>query len=376
MKLTLAVKVRILKPVDGNWEEHGKRLRELSWIASRVMNGTMTRLVLSAEHRELVPAEWKSAERPHAAKNKGGKPGAYPMARDAMATANEHRKKPVDGIPATVQLGWARAVERRHRIDYRDVLRGEKSVASYRSPAPICVASGQGAFTVRHGGRGYVLGIPLHSGGAAGRVDFVVAPDGRGAHEHMRRIVGGEATIGDLRILAPRDGRRGWVAMISYSYDALEPAPRLDGPTLILRLASNGGIELAIPGRATRALYDGATLRRQRAAFAWRRASRSRHQRDIGRGARGHGRDRALEHYRAVDDAEARWRKALTQEIAAKATKQALLRGACWVAVAESLASALPLAAMKEALEWALVRAGFVPPKSLAEQSAAGEASS
>jgi hypothetical protein len=364
VKRTVAVKVRLARPLSCSWNEVGSRLRELSWLAHHVLNGTITRLVLSDAHPDMAPKEWRSTERPHAAKNKGGKLGAYPMAKMAIERANTVRKEAVEDIPSAIQNGWARTAERRHKTDRRDVAVGAKAVASFRSPAPICITSSGDAWTVGHDGTGYWVDVPLHSGGASTRTRFALAPDGRGAHEHMRRIVSPSSKLGDMKILAPKgQSKKKWVAVLSYSYEADDPTPGAAGvATLTLDQSSN---VVVVCGKRVRKLFEGSSVARQRGMFAARRASRSRHQRDIGAGARGHGRARALEHYHAVDDAEGRWMRSICQEIAAKASREAMHRGASWVVADEAVGRLLPPAMLRDALDWALTRAGLAKPKDL-----------
>src|SRR5690606_19893584 len=53
---TMAVHLRIVKPLDRKWEDVGPRLRDLAWLAHRVLNRTMTALALAAEHPGSAPA--------------------------------------------------------------------------------------------------------------------------------------------------------------------------------------------------------------------------------------------------------------------------------------------------------------------------------
>jgi hypothetical protein len=148
--------------------------------------------------------------------------------------------------------------------------------------------------------------------------------------------------------------------VLTYSWD--QPAVAVDGKAQDMMIrAQNGGLQL-IGAQMTRprTLHGLDDILRQRRKFARRRKSRSRHQRDLAPGARGHGRRRALRHYRAVDDAQQRWTRSVCQQIAAKATRHAIRVGARWVVVDDhSVATALPPAALRTAVEWALTRAGL-----------------
>lgn len=324
----------------------------------------------------MVPAAWKSTERPDAAKNKGGKVGSYPMARESLDVANAHRKGgAVEDVPPTIQLGWARTADRRFKNDRKEILRGNKSLSTWRSPAPIVVTSGQAAWSLRHDGCGYVLGVPLYAGGASGSREFALAPDGKNAWAHLQRMVLDGAKLGDCKLLAPRANKKSWLVALSYSVDVAEPTPRAGEPAA-LKVLPDGTIAVCVAGRRPRKVYEGESIAHKRRMFAARRSSRSKHQRDIGAGARGHGRARALEHYHAVDDAEARWRKSICQEIAAKAAREADLRGCSWVDIDESIAKVLPPAEMRGAVQWALQRAGFAPPAKTSPRATSEKGSS
>lgn len=363
--MVCGVKCRIVKPIDKSWDDVGPRLRELSWIAHRALNGTMARLALASECPDMVPDSWRSKRNENSEKRPGGKPSAYQMTKVAIEQANAHRKAgPVEDIPSAIQAGWQRLADRRYKADRRDVLLGAKSLPSFRSPAPIAITSSGEAWTLRHDGRGYVLSIPLWPGGAEGRVDFALGPDGRGAHEHMRRMVGGAAKLGDAKVLAPKNGKKGWITVLTYSWEREIPTPR-SGPPIILR-AIGADIVVCSPLGKPGVVYGGGAIRHKRQAFSARRSSRSKHQRDIGGGARGHGEARALQHYHAVDDAEQRWLRSICQEIAAKAVRRADRIGASWIMLdEESVRPVLPPATLRSALEWALHKSGYVEPAKL-----------
>lgn len=403
--ISRTVKLRLLRPLDPHtWDDVGPQLRALAYAAHRILNRSMTSLSVAAEHPELVPSSWKS---------RTGKISGYQMTARAIEAVNEERVKtrvcvwcagaktepvgaPLDkkgkpvkrskrqlerapgeacsrcdgsggtkigacvDVPSAVHAGWARVAEQRHGNDRRDVLAGRRAVSSFRSPAPIAITSSGEVFGVRHDGKGYVLEAPIYPGGAVGRVAFALGVDGRGAHAQMRDLIGG-AKVGDCKILAPKDGKKKWLVTISYSVTrGLAPAKSV--PIITVRV-SRHGVEVAVPGGRSRTLLGAETIRCHRAKFSARRSSRSKHQRDISPGARGHGRARALEHYHAVDDAEQRWVRSNCQEIAAKAIATATKLGASWVEVdEESVRGLLPPAALREALLWALKKSGFAEP--------------
>jgi len=410
-RITASVKVRIVKPLDRDWDAVGPRLRELAWLGHRVLNGTMTRLAMSAELPDQVPDQWKSKRNENSEKRPGGKLSPYQMAACAIDQANNERVKtrvcawcagsglepsttPLDKrgreikttkaqltrersagqvcsrcdgvreykigeaveVPSAIQNGWQRMAERRHTSDRADVLRGAKSIASYRSPAPIAIVSSGEPFKLRRDERGYALEIPLYAGGAAGRVPFAIVPDGRNAQAYMRRMLEADSKLGDLKIISA--GKK-WIAVIAYSWERSVPEPR-SGPDALIRVGAGGSVEFVMP-KVLKRLYEGMSITRKRAQFSARRSSRSKHQRDIASGARGHGRARALEHYHAVDDAERRWVKSLCQQIAAKAVCHASRQGARWVRLDESF-TLLPPATLRECLSWALRKAEFVEP--------------
>lgn len=401
-KLTAAIKLRLVRPIDRDWDEVGARLRALAYLGHRVLNGTMSRLAMAAELPEHVPGEWKSRENPKSEKRPGGKPSSYQMTARSIERANEERikvrvckwcagtgveppdpplkrmkKQPerapgetcsrCDGVrsyvigeavevPSEIHAGWDRMASRRHMADRGDVIRGAKSIATYRAPAPIAVTSSGQAFSLGHDGRGYTLDVPLYAGGKDGRVRFAVRPDGNGAWAHLRRMLG--AKLGDLKIV---NAGKKWIAIVSYSWEE-EIAEAGSHPDATIALADDGSPEIRIAGRRAKRLYEGSSIQHQRRVFSARRKSRSKHQRDIGKGARGHGRTRALAHYHAVDDAEQRWLRSISQEISAKAVKEAKLRGCRGVVVDESVGDVLRLGVLRDALTWALKRNGFADP--------------
>lgn len=399
MKRVQTVKLRLHKPLaPHSWADVGPRLSELASISHRVLNLTMTSLAMAAEYPDQVPAEWRS---------KTGKPSAYQMAASNLDKVNAERSKvrtckwcagtktepaeppgkrtkrqperaPGDacsrcdglgttklqevGIPSAVQSGMQRLAERRHANDRVGVLRGDRTLSSFRSPAPIPITSSGAVFSVGRGAEGYWVELPL--GGQVGRVRFAVAPDGPVAWGHMRALLAEGTKLGDAKIVARRGEKRGWVVIISYSVEVAEPSQVL-GPAALITV-TRLGVVIQVPGSTARTLYHVDSIRRSRAQFARRRASRSRHQRDLSPGARGHGRARALEHYHAVDDAEGRWLATLCQQVAAGAVKHVVHRRASWVTVDPILGELLPMAQLRSALDWALSKAGIAPPQDFA----------
>ncbi len=83
MRLTAAVKMRMVKPVDGDWDAAGSRLRELASIAHRVLNRTVAMLAVRDDAPGFeAPREWRSS---------GGKVQAYNCAAVAIEAVNRDR---------------------------------------------------------------------------------------------------------------------------------------------------------------------------------------------------------------------------------------------------------------------------------------------
>lgn len=432
MNRPYTVTLRIVRPLDRKWEDVGPRMRDLAWFGARVLNLTMGARAISADHPRHAPAEWRSRENPRSEKCPGGQLSAYQMAAYAIELANSERlkvrrcrwcagtgvepaepprtktgrlikrpkKQPVRDpgqpcsrcdngpkreytigdvveVPSAIQAGWARLVDTRFQEDRRDLLAGKKSVPSFRSPAPIAVTSGGSpkAFTVRHDGRGYVIDVPLYPGGQSGCVPFAVTGHGKYSYAHLRALLNPANKLGDLKLA--QKGKK-WIARLTYTAAERDPVEQT-GDSLVLKLGTRGVELWGSPLKKPRVLRGTETIRHKRAAFAARRKSRSQHQRDIGRGARGHGRARALKHYHSVDDAEQRWIRSVSQEIAAKAAFTCKQRGARWVAIDDSMAAVIPPAKMRVALEWALSKRGIKKPEELSDgegNQAAGEVQS
>jgi hypothetical protein len=423
--ITCTVKLRLIKPADPSvsWDDYGARLRELSSIAHRVLNRTIAMLAVRDDAPGVdLPADWRSS---------GGKVDSYNCAKVALATTNAERvserrcarckgsgvepdvagtakrkrakveRAPgdrcakcdgakvtrigsaVEDVPSAIVAGWARVADRRHGTDRADHLRGDKSLASWRRPAAIAiVAATHPNWSIRRDGQNHVLTFPVATDGRrVTEATFVVSIDGKGraranGREHMRRLISGTAKLGDLKILAPRDGQKKWLAVASYSY-APAPVEVTAGVASVVRWTERG--PALIDGKRARVLHGADDIRRQRAKFSARKASRSAHQRDIAPGARGHGRHRALQHYHAPEEAEARWVRTVVQQVAAKAVARALSSGASRVELDEQSfpEGTLPPAQLREAFAWAQRKAGIEPAdKSLTAASAAEEGAS
>lgn len=415
--LPTSTKVPLRRPLDRDWITVRPQMDGLAWMAHRVLNGTMKMMAISEELPQSVPPSWCSKVNESSSTRSGGKVSSYQMVKQAIARANQERtnarpcswcdqtgkepssaptdkkgkirklnkkelkkeRKPGDvcsrcdgvgqittgiaiDVPVHIQMGWSRLIDRRWATDKSDVWKGVKSISSFKAPAPIMVTSSGTAFIVRKHEKNYIVEIPLYAGGKGGLVPFVLGPDGPNAHMHLRRMLDDPSVkLGDLKLLAPKgEGKKKWLVVISYSWDQHLPDAGTQ-PNAVIRQNVDGSPELCIEGRHPKRLYEGKTLRHKRHVFSLQRAGRSKHQRDIGHGARGHGRNRTFEHYHSVDDREQRWVHSMCQEIAAKAAREAKLRGSRWVIIDESF-KILPPASLRGALEWALTKAGFVKP--------------
>lgn len=362
--VTSTLRLEIVRPLDGSWDELGATLRALRAPLHRVMNAAICDLELAKRAGEDVAEQTKAyravlsrwtAERESAA---GRVVAGKPMIGDASVAATVPSGAVVTGVAGSVLARWKRF--------RKDEKLGLSTLPTFKGRAPIIVAS-KGVDCRSLDGGAVALSLSMTERGTP-RVEFVVRPYKDHGHALLRRIVSGEAKLGDCRIQEDDRGRIKWQAFVSLTYGVEE---QTGGRTMAVHrgVADALTVAVATDGKReswTSTLASGGDILAHKAAYRARRASLGRHARDASNGARGHGGLRRLEHITRLEDSEERWVRSKCQTLAARVMEIAKQRGVTRIVLedwtnpagpdlggVEWLVRSFPMAQLRASIEWA-----------------------
>lgn len=337
------VRVQLVEPVGISWQDAKDQLYGAARFLSRAMNGAITDLVL--EHRC------------GSLRSKRNRSGSVAQTR-AYQLVVAHLDELGSCVGSHVALGSAGIVYARFQRFLKAA--GDESLPSFKRTQPILVASGNARWTMKRVEHDVHLAAQLYKRGSP-RLVFRIAGCGRGAWEHLRRMLdGGGVKLGELRFQYDRD-RRLWFALLGYSWPAT-PQSSSKHTMVVHRGVSRFAVAVCSSGEAT-VIDDGVAMRRTKLAFSKRIAAIRGHlARHPGSGARGHGRGRrfkALERYRTAESA---WADTCCKQLAARAVKQARQWGASQIVVEADTPTAndeASVATLGERVAWFVKRFPF-----------------
>lgn len=373
-QITQTLRCKLVKPVDRTWDELGMTLRALSWPLHRVLNGVITELELAARAEETHRAEpihprtrsyrltrdlWRAERQAAADRVASGKPYA---GDEAIATT---------GPASSVVLGMTGLVFARWDKFRKERWRGKMSLPTFKVGPPICVASSSKAVTIEASDGTAVLTLRLVE--KEKPVRLVVVPYGPAGFSALRSILRGSAKLGEAKI--KHDGS-GWQVFLSYTHDA---PSRASGRTMALHRGVHCFLSAAISGDGAREAYTpgpletGDDILQHKRGYNARRRSLGQQGRQLGAGAKGHGRSRRYERIENLESAEANWVRSKCQEVAAHAMRLADQRGVSRIlledwgnpatnadsGIVETLVRQFPLAQLKETIHWAAKKRGI-----------------
>jgi putative transposase len=347
-RIARVVRVYVIKPLDGTWEEVGPTLHKLRYVGHRCLNVAMRELVIAdAEKRKASP---------------------YKAIVDQLA--REAEREPTLSIASAIVDTWCQHAVKRYQATRKAVWKGDVSIPSFRKNAPIMVR--KEGWGLGQDDRGFVLETRL-TAGRTGRTRFAVFANGGSAIATCRALVRGEVSAGDLKLLWNEKHRK-WGALLTVLSDRVE---MVSDPSRILAVhrgrrvllqgaTSDGQTPVIADGGAERALKD-QMHRRRRSWYAQKRS--------IGRGSRGHGFYRKFRQYRDLEDKEARFMLTRCQQHAARVVKLALDTG-CGTIVLDDWSSreladktadkfgayavrSWPFAQQRDCIEWAAKKEGL-----------------
>jgi hypothetical protein len=357
-KLVSVVRAEIIKPLGPSWEEVGPVLKRIRWASARCLNAATVACLLADRTQKKVASATE----------------AYRAVNKQLELETEY--DPSVSVASEIRVSWSKLAADAYAAHRTAIWRGDQSLPSYNKGAPIAVSAV--GWNLKRDDKGYVLSTRL-AAGYVGRTRFALAVEGGNAHARLRELCDPEhpARRGDLKIVYD-ERKRKWHALITVVRPK-PPPPKLDPNKL---LAVHRGIKAmltyATSDGDTGVLVEGGEVLAFKAQMHARRRSWYAHKRQMPRRSRGRGTWRRYEQYRELGDKEARWTHTKLQQNAAAVVRLALAKG-CGTVVLDDWSSRQlagdvekwkgayaawmvrrwPFAAQRDAIAWALQKAGI-----------------
>lgn len=392
--ITSTFRLRVVRPLDGDWEKLRATLRSIRAPLHRVLNEVVRELELNGEGPHWAPTD---ADIEHERAKCHPRTASYRVAVSswdreiAEANARLERGKTFRGDDdiarlkpsSAVRLGAAGAAFSRWNKYQKDKWKGLTSLPSFKGGSPIYVSSSSGAIGLRAEDGRVVMGLRLLSG--APRVDLIVQPCDGSGFARMKHLLDGSAKIGDVKLIEDEDrrlGNRQWFAFLSVTMPETE---KREGRFVAVHRGMRNFLTMAIArsdpnarDAFTAVLETGEDIIRHKAAYTARRRSLGRQGRQLGRGACGHGVDRRHERITRIEDSESRWVRTKCQETAAHLFRKMDRMGATKILIedwgnpvsddtgqsnlsehVEYLVRSFPFAQLRETIEWGAKKRGY-----------------
>ena len=370
------IRAEVVKPLGGDWDALGRQLRALSTPLHRVLNKAITELELMHTGRllgledgnertilyQLVRDYWRIEREAAGDRVADGKfyHGDEEIADVAPAGVT------ILGAASTVWTKWTRYDKERWK--------GTTTLPTFRKEQPIEVASSSEAVRLSIEDGAFVLDVRLLADPAA-RTRVVILPNGGSNFAELRRVAADPDLLGNCKFVYDKK----WQVLLAVKRTA---KPVSGSATMAIHRGLRTFLTAAIVDgdrrdALTMTIADGGDISVHKKAYAARRASLGRHQRERGSGARGHGQDRRYEAITRLQDTEANWVKTKCQQIAAHVIRVAKKRGVSKILIedwnnpasagapelgehVEKLVRAFPLGQLKESIAWVAKKEGFV----------------
>lgn len=286
MKLVKVMRYQIIKPLGDDWNVLGEVLRAIQRETRTALNKTIQLAWewqgFSANYKE------KHGEFPKPRdileKQKGGDVGslahyAYDRLKDTCTNIN------TQNLTQTIKRA-----DEKWKADIKDILKGDKTIPTYKKDCPIDVVSQ--AFTIRKESEGYVIQVSLMSrsytkekGREYGYFTLLLSVGDKSQKIILDRIISGEYKAGSSQILYIK-GK--WFLNLTYSFEAVEQA--FDPNNIMgIDLGIVNPVYLAFSHSLHRYKIDGWEIERFRRQVESRRRQLQQQGKFCGEGRRGHG---------------------------------------------------------------------------------------
>lgn len=213
-KLAKVMRFQIVKPMNEKWEELGPILRDLQRDTQKVMNKTITMC-------------WEYQSFSHAFKEKNG---VYPNTQEVL------KYKTIEGfccnelkhefykMPSNIRDTTIRNAAKKWRNDLKEVLAGERSIASFKKDVPIDLHD-RSIEVMKHDHE-YVIKLGLLSDKykkeldkKIGKYDVKIAAKDKSQKVILDRILDGSYKIGASKLIYDKNK---WFINLVYKFEQFE----------------------------------------------------------------------------------------------------------------------------------------------------------
>lgn len=219
---TKVMRYQIIKPIDGDWSLLGNVLRELQRESRTIANKTIQ-----------YCWEWQGFSSEYKEKN-----NVYPKDKEVLAKtlsgycysrlASEYYKSQTGNLSATLDK-----VFKKWKSDKIDILKGEKSIPSFRKDIPIDLKKDN--ISIYKIDTGYVFKLSLLSQKYRkeldlnkGQFEILINEGDKSSRDILNRCISGEYKISSSQLLNKKNK---WFINLAYTFDSnvkeLDPTNRL-----------------------------------------------------------------------------------------------------------------------------------------------------
>jgi len=274
------MKYQIIKPIDSDWNTFGKVLRDIQFDTRQIMNKTIQ-----------LCWEWHGFSADYKAANE-----VYPKARDILGYSGidgycYDKLKSVFTKHNTGNLTTSinKAVQR-WKTDLKEIILGNKSIASFRSNVPIDLHNK--SISLTKDGSNYYADLSLASKTyknelqrKSGQFRVLINEGDKSSKVILDRCINGIYKVSASQIVM-KD--RKWLLYLAYTFSAVQN--NIDSDTILgIDMGIKYPVYMAIYGTPIRTKIDGGEIESFRKQVEKRRFDLQRQGRYCGDGRKGHG---------------------------------------------------------------------------------------
>lgn len=230
----------------------------------------------------------------------------YPKAKDILSYSSVHgyaynvlknvfKKSATGNLSQTIKRGADR-----FKTDKIAVLKGDKSVASYRSNQPIDVVS-QNIRIYKNENDDYIAKLSLLSteyrkelGLKSGQISLLIKAGDKSSKTILDRIINGEYKVAASQLLRIKKGKSKWFLNLGYKFENQKEVGLSEDNVMGVDLGVVNTAVMAFNNSKSRYYIEGGEVDAFRRRIEARRMSIQRQLKYCGEGRKGHGRNTAL----------------------------------------------------------------------------------
>lgn len=375
--LHAVVSVELIKPLNKDWKEAGKLLRDVQQWAHRVLNNTVTQLALADKTRKNELSGWVLNTEPKmldghdlsttVKKGKNaGKTAPTSLQTLSYQFVSDFCNQNKLNIGSSIKLAWANAAESAYSLFVKESYRGDRSLPTWNNTAPIQFTAP--GWSIEKNNKGYSLSVKVIPGREEA-ITFIVAADGGSAHANIKKILDDPDCRGDLK-LKWLPSKKKWIAKLAFSFE--KPATRT-GSLVVVHRGIRNFLTMADTEGRVQTVADGSDILHFKKQINARKDAMRSHVRESAPGAHGHGEKRLRNNYLSLGDKESNWVKTKCQQIAARTILLAQKKKASVVVIEDygtpynetddrrlnKLVASWPFYQLKECIVWAGQKVGI-----------------